>query len=222
MDLEFKPPRITARGLALFGVDLITTLLRLRRDEVSHSAHLEQWLCTFSKRLKSLPSLATPPYDFSFGDLDVGDPSCGLWKQFRSIFRELHYQIPAPIDVDNLWLGPRRSLVLLIYRQRACVFFDDARYYPHQSTSFHFPTEKQLMKQKQLVEWESLDPKGVASLRTSQAWHDGDDKARFNKKESKDCETFSFRDEDASYDLRFFEAFSTDEVSIFSDLGVKK
>ncbi|KAH8672388.1 hypothetical protein BGZ61DRAFT_482723 [Ilyonectria robusta] len=199
--LEQSNPNFTTRALARLGFDLITFILGLPRDEAGCSVHLKQWPCAFHKRYPSRFSVRGPP-----ATIKIRRPTRKSWKQPPGLLRELFSRL-------------RREdgrMVYRIYRQRAWVFLDDARHYPHQSTSFHFPTEKQLVENRErTLGIHSHDPLLATSQRRSQAWHDGNYTARIDENETGDCETFSFGDEDASRVLRFFEAFSSDESSIF-------
>lgn len=204
--LTQRTPDLTTRAFADFGFDLITFILRFPRDVAGCSAQLKQWLWTFSERSQSSHAFQGPLATFLIRRPNLGDPTCENWKQLPGMVRELSPQLHPEVD----------GIVYHVYEQRAWVFFDDARHYPHQSTSFHFPTEKQLVEHEdhmRVIYYHNLML--TASQRRSQAWHDGYYTARIDENEPGHCETFSFGDEDASRVLRFFEAFSSDESSIF-------
>ncbi|KAF4459121.1 hypothetical protein FALBO_14129 [Fusarium albosuccineum] len=77
-----------------------------------------------------------------------------------------------PRDETGCPLGLVPWLNAIGRRQRSWVFFDDARHYPRQDISRHFPTQKQLEQQKGPCQFFLFASDPSAARRRSWTWHD--------------------------------------------------
>ncbi|KAM0546738.1 hypothetical protein ACHAPJ_010666 [Fusarium lateritium] len=133
--------------LALCGFDLITRLLTLPRDKIGRPKQLESWLQATNQRYqnngRSMGFVMTQLLDIEI----LEGPNSQNWEQAGGNYRVLHAGIPTSWIHLSLKDMHFYRLQMHVYRQRAWVFFDDARYYPGQNLSLQFPTFEQLLIQ---------------------------------------------------------------------------
>ncbi|KAI8724395.1 hypothetical protein NCS52_00008700 [Fusarium sp. LHS14.1] len=135
----------TVNSLAFVGLDPITTLLMFPRDKTGCPQGLIPWLNGISNRYEG--ELRPDRHAFSFIDEKTEVLIENDLENCPRVYRALRAKIPGPIYVDGVFRDPHNLLQLHVCRQRAWVFMDDARHYPHQDLSRHFPTLKQLQLQ---------------------------------------------------------------------------
>ncbi|KAM5387007.1 hypothetical protein ACJZ2D_000300 [Fusarium nematophilum] len=165
-------PGIIIRMLALCGFDLASALLMLPRDERGWCRRgLVQWLKAIFRRHDRTWSLYRDDVyelleDWNVPDRKQREECPGIYRALRAGIldsfgdSDFSHDLMDPSCADD----PATHLQLRVYRQRARVFFDDARHYPHQNISLLFPNQKQLQR-------EGPDSSSRA-LRRSQMWQD--------------------------------------------------
>ncbi|KAF4975880.1 hypothetical protein FZEAL_7392 [Fusarium zealandicum] len=165
-------PSISASSLALLGLDQIASLIMSPKDDHGRPRFLEPWLRGISNRYSRTFSFYAHPNHFLYQGSDMEEPEFEHWEECPGVYRELRRHIANPKDKDVPVEEPYARLQRKVYQQRAWVFFDDARCYPDQNISSHFPTRKQLMRQNRLMKRAFFAPDEIAALRRSQKWHD--------------------------------------------------
>lgn len=95
------------------------------------------------------------------------------WQNGPGVSRILRFRLLPQIPQNN-WrnkeLGTQQRTA---FRQRAWVFFDDARFYPNHDLDAHFPAIMELKRQNDLMQHEYyLAPDVMRAQRRSQKWHD--------------------------------------------------
>ncbi|KAF5008408.1 hypothetical protein FDECE_5314 [Fusarium decemcellulare] len=157
--MSHRLPNLIPCSLAAFGFDLAAGLLRFATDGDEQRCRLKRWFEDFCEARTqvndSLHVCGFPGYSPLRQQKCCGDGP--------GTYEMLHHRI----QYDTVSQTSR--LHLRIYRQRAWVFFDDARLFS--SSPFTFPTKNDLSKELEQtsldMEWIS-DPRGARSLRRSQ------------------------------------------------------
>ncbi|RMJ17830.1 hypothetical protein CDV36_002507 [Fusarium kuroshium] len=161
----------TVMHLAFAGFDPITTLLMFPRDETGCPQGLIPWLSRMSSRYEDELS----PYRAAFIAVSERTEAKGDLEQSPRVYQSLRAKVPGPLYIDDLFGDPHSVLQLHVCRQRAWVFMDDARLYPHRDLSRHFPTLKQLRQQRGLhamMSGRSARSIRRAALRRQKGWHE--------------------------------------------------
>ncbi|KZL76575.1 hypothetical protein CT0861_05703 [Colletotrichum tofieldiae] len=154
-----------ASSLAGFGFDLVTTFLRSATAGRHGRDRLKQWFMDVCPARKRGITFEWTCLDYLYlGDYQVGAEDDD-YQNCPGM-----YQMLYPLISDSFQMHKN------IYRQRAWVFFDDARFYLSHGSKPHFPTRNELEKEQSdtigLDEGWFLNPAHTRALHRSQKWHD--------------------------------------------------